>query len=155
RQQLLALGCPPRKAMVHHLGVDVNAIPFHPRHPPPGEPIRLLMAASFREKKGHEYALRAFAAARKQITFGSERPGVELRLIGDGELRPKIEALIRDLRLGDSVRLLGAQPHAAFLEEAQRCHLFLAPSVTAADGDTEGGAPVGLIEAAAAGMPAV
>jgi colanic acid/amylovoran biosynthesis glycosyltransferase len=33
--------------------------------------------------------------------------------------------------------------------------MFLAPSVTAADGDTEGGAPVGLIEMAASGMAVV
>ena len=35
-----------------------------------------------------------------------------------------------------------------------RCHLFLSPSVTAADGDTEGGAPVGLIEASATDLSA-
>ena len=155
RQRLLDLGCPPEKAVVHHLGVDVDAIPFRPRRLLPAEPIRLLMAASFREKKGHEYALRAFAAARQRIAAGADRPGIELWLIGDGELRPRIEAVIKELRLGDAVRLLGTRPHAAFLEEALRCHLFLAPSVTAADGDTEGGAPVGLIEAAASGMPAV
>jgi colanic acid/amylovoran biosynthesis glycosyltransferase len=93
-------------------------------------------------------------------TFGrtpntEHRTPIELRLVGDGELRPRIEALIRELGIGDAVVLLGALPHAAFLEEALHCHLFLAPSVTAADGDTEGGAPVSLIEAGATGMPAI
>jgi colanic acid/amylovoran biosynthesis glycosyltransferase len=155
RRRLVELGCPPEKVTVHHLGVNVDTIPFRPRRQEPGEPVRLLMAASFREKKGHEYALRAFAAVRQQLAGPSEPSSVELRLIGDGELRPRIEALIRELGLNGSVHLLGPQPHAAFLDEALRCHLFLAPSVTAADGDTEGGAPVGLIEAAATGMPAV
>ncbi len=36
-----------------------------------------------------------------------------------------------------------------------RHHLFLSPSVTAPDGDSEGGAPVSIIEAAATGMPVV
>ena len=33
--------------------------------------------------------------------------------------------------------------------------VFLAPSVTASNGDTEGGAPVAIIEMAASGMPIV
>jgi colanic acid/amylovoran biosynthesis glycosyltransferase len=41
------------------------------------------------------------------------------------------------------------------LEEAYRHHVFLSPSVTASDGDTEGGAPIALIEMAATGMPVV
>ena len=38
------------------------------------------------------------------------------------------------------------------MEEARRHHVFLSPSVTASDGDTEGGAPVSLIEMSASGM---
>ncbi len=38
------------------------------------------------------------------------------------------------------------------MEEARRHHVFVAPSVTAGDGDTEGGAPVSLIEMSASGM---
>ena len=41
------------------------------------------------------------------------------------------------------------------MEEARRHHVFLSPSVTAADGDTEGGAPVSLIEMSASGMMVV
>jgi colanic acid/amylovoran biosynthesis glycosyltransferase len=155
RQRLIDLGCPPEKVTVQHLGVDLTAIPFRLRRPARGEPLRVLMAASFREKKGHEYALRAFAEARRRFEDGNTGCGIELHLIGDGALRPRIEELIRDLELGSAVTLLGAQPHAAFYEEALRCHVFLSPSVTAADGDTEGGAPVGLIEASATGMPVV
>ena len=44
------------------------------------------MAASFREKKGHEYALRAFAAARQRLSPDPRQPRVELRLIGDGDM---------------------------------------------------------------------
>lgn len=48
--------------------------------------------------------------------------------------------------------MLGYQPHAVLLEEAYRHHIFLSPSVTASDGDTEGGVPVAIIEMAATGM---
>ena len=34
-------------------------------------------------------------------------------------------------------------------------HIFLSPSVTARDGDSEGGAPIAILEAEASGMPVV
>jgi colanic acid/amylovoran biosynthesis glycosyltransferase len=40
-------------------------------------------------------------------------------------------------------------------EQAYEHDVFLSPSVTAADGDTEGGAPVTILEMAATGMPVV
>lgn len=40
-------------------------------------------------------------------------------------------------------------------EEAYKHHIFISPSVTAKNGDTEGGAPVTVIEMAASGMPIV
>ena len=57
--------------------------------------------------------------------------------------------------LGDRIRLLGFVPHDELVAHAVDCHLFLAPSVTAKNGDTEGGAPVTLIEMIASGMPVV
>ncbi len=41
------------------------------------------------------------------------------------------------------------------IEEAYRNHVFLSPSVTARDGDAEGGVAVALIEMAATGIPVV
>lgn len=51
--------------------------------------------------------------------------------------------------------MLGYQPYSVLFDEAYKHHLFISPSVTAADGDTEGGAPVTIIEMAATGMPIV
>ena len=53
------------------------------------------------------------------------------------------------------IRWLGYQPHDVFMREAAAAQVFLAPSVTAADGDTEGGAPVSLLEVQATGLPVV
>jgi colanic acid/amylovoran biosynthesis glycosyltransferase len=41
------------------------------------------------------------------------------------------------------------------MKESLKHHVFLSPSVTASDGDTEGGAPVTIIEMAASGIPIV
>jgi colanic acid/amylovoran biosynthesis glycosyltransferase len=58
-------------------------------------------------------------------------------------------------KLGSKVSLPGYQPYDVMLNEARTHHVFLSPSVTAADGDTEGGAPVTIIEMAASGMMVV
>lgn len=152
---LQALNCPPEKIRVQHLGVDIGKIAFMPRCWQPGEPLKILIAASFREKKGIPDAVEAVALLQKDIP-------VELTIIGDAgtdqdsqrEKQRILNALQRN-SLMNRTRLLGYQPHNVLLQEASRHHIFLSPSLTAKDGDTEGGAPVSLIEMAASGMPIV
>ena len=150
--RVVALGCPQARVRVHHLGIELDRIPYEPRTRAPGEPLRVLMAGSFREKKGMPYALEALAGIQNQVD-------IEVTVIGDASDEERSQAekrLILDTiekgNLGAKVRLLGYQPYDVMLEEAKRHHVFLSPSVTAADGDTEGGAPVTIIEMAASGM---
>jgi colanic acid/amylovoran biosynthesis glycosyltransferase len=146
-RSLAALGCPAERIRVIHLGVDLDRIPERPQEPP-SPPLRLLMSCRLTEKKGVAYALRALARCR-------ELPEWELEILGDGPLRAQLERLAGDLGIAPRVRFRGSVPYETHLEALRRAHLFLAPSVTAADGDAEGGAPVSLIEAHAAGVPAV
>ena len=147
RKRLLSLGCPEVRLRVHHVGIDLGQIPFHERQVEEGDTVNLLLVGRMVEKKGIPYALRAFANVRRY------RRRVTLTLIGDGPDRPTVESLIRELDLSD-VRLLGAQPHDVVLSEMGRAHIFIQPSVTAADGDTEG-IPGTLMEAQASGLPVV
>lgn len=153
--QVGRLGCPRDKLQVHHLGVGLSTLPFRPRRWRPGETLRILICASFREKKGIPSAIDALAELARDLPL-------EVSVIGDARENPKslrekvriVDAITRS-GLGDRVRLLGYQPHEAVIREAYQHHLFLSPSVTASDGDSEGGAPVVLIEMAATGMPIV
>ena len=148
RARLLELGCPARKAHVQRIGIDLPRYRFRKRQPPAaGEPVRILYCASFREKKGLTFALEAVARVREEV------PAIEFRVAGDGLLRPEIEARVRELGLEDCTRLLGFVGHARFLAELDEAHLFVQPSVTAEDGDSEGGAPTTLLEAQACGVP--
>ncbi len=146
-ESLVSIGCPIEKVHVHPLGVDLGKIGKAP--PESRKEAVVLMYANFREKKGHVYGLRA---CRKILV---SHPGLKVRIIGDGERRAEVEREIQRLVLGDHVTLLGMLPHAKCLEELARASVLLYPSVTAADGDTEGGAPVALIEAMASGLPIV
>ncbi|GAI09150.1 unnamed protein product [marine sediment metagenome] len=153
---LVGLGCPGEKIIVQHLGVDLNQIRFIPREPERSGEIRVLIAGSFREKKGIPYAIEAFGRVRQahpQLKLG-------LTIIGDSTGAPreekekeKILMTIKKYRLNDCVRIIGYQPHSVFLREVERHHIFLSPSVHASNGDTEGGVPVSIIEASASGMP--
>jgi colanic acid/amylovoran biosynthesis glycosyltransferase len=146
-KRLIQLGAPVDKVRVHHLGVNLESFPFKARTLQEG-PIRILMAASFREKKGLAYGLEAFARV------ASRAPGrVHLTLIGDGPLKEELVALAKQWRIMPFIDWLGYQPHEVLLREAQRSHLFMSPSVVASDGDTEGGAPVSLLEVQATGLP--
>lgn len=152
---LANLGCPESKIRVQHLGVDIDGIPFHQRRWQPGEPLKILLAASFREKKGIPYALEAIG----NLDAGLD---IEITIIGDAGTQRKSQAeKVRILAaLGNSnlqarTRFLGYQSHKILMQEAYNCHLFIQPSLTASDGDTEGGAPVSIIEMMATGMPVV
>ena len=149
KKELIKLGCSENKIIIQHLGVDLNIFNFTPRTFPEDGNITILIAGSFREKKGIPYAIQAFAKVKK------DHPDIQLRILGDGSMRNQIESLISELGISSSVTLLGYQPHDVFLNEAASAHIFMLPSITAQNGDTEGGAPVAILEAQATGLPVI
>lgn len=148
-ESIEALGCPHEKIETQCLGVDLERITLRAGDDRSEAGPIVMTYASFREKKGLVYGLRAVHRVLDRY------PGLRVRMVGDGPLRPEIETEIEALGMGDRVDLLGVQPHAVCLEELHRATVLLHPSVTAGDGDTEGGAPVALIEAMASGLPVV
>lgn len=87
-------------------------------------------------QKNQAMLIRAFAAIAKDVDE-------ELRIYGEGELRPELEALIAALGMEDRIRLMGATDDVpAALRDAR---LFVLPS------DFEG-MPNALLEAMAAGL---
>lgn len=153
---IASLGCPKEKIKVHHLGIEVDKIHVTPRQWRHGEKLRVLIASGFREKKGIPFALKALAQLQKSIAL-------EVTVIGDAtpttsrsvDEKTKILKTVEDYKLTSKVRFMGFQPHDVLFKEAYQHHIFLSPSITAADGDTEGGAPISIIEMAATGMPVV
>jgi colanic acid/amylovoran biosynthesis glycosyltransferase len=146
---LAEAGCPRDKIRVVPLGIDLERITFRPRKAAPGEPVRILFSGSFREKKGADDAVEAFARVAARF------PAARLVLLGDGERRADVEAAIERHGCGGAVELRGYVGYPEYVAELGRAHILIAPSRTAADGDTEGGAPVTVIEAQAAGLPVV
>ena len=146
-EKLEKLGCPSGKITIQHIAVDLSNIEFEPRQWDGRSPVNIFMAGRFVEKKGFIYAIRAFAK------ISSKWSSAQLRIAGDGPLRKNLEAEISKLGITKRVHLLGAQSYSNYLTEARQAHIFMSPSITARNGDTEGGAPTTLIEMQASGLP--
>lgn len=145
RAKALAAGFPPERTITHHNGVDLDR--FRPGDAPP-EPGLILHVGRLVEKKGTRLLLQALAQMR--------RGGTEARLaiIGDGPLRPMLRAEAESLGVGGHVDFLGSLPAEEVARRMRRAWLLAAPSLTAADGDSEG-LPTVILEAAASGLPVV
>ena len=155
RTHLERLGCPAAKVDIHPLGVDVESLPTRLRLLEPGEPLRVLFAGTFREKKGIQYLIEAVALAL--------RAGVRLKLHlvadvmgkpGDCEIKEAVFRQIRSLGLEDVVTHHAFLKFQELVDLALDSHVFAAPSVTGADGDAEG-TPFVLQQMMATGMPAI
>lgn len=106
-----------------------------------GDDVVLFFAAGrLNAQKDHASLVRAMAEPQVRAQ------GVRLWVAGDGELRPALEALITELDLGDSVRLLGLRSDVPALLAA--CDALVLSSVYE-------GNPLVVMEAMAAGRPVV
>ena len=150
--RIRSLGCPPERLRIVSLGIDLAEWPEPSRSPrrTADQPARLLVVASLRPKKGVDDAIRAFAFARSRLP-----PGSQLSIVGDGPERERLLLLARDLGIEGAITWLGYRPQAHLRSLLLEADLLIQPSVVAPDGDTEGGAPVVLLQAAAAGLPVV
>ncbi|HEX6179087.1 MAG TPA: glycosyltransferase [Thermoanaerobaculia bacterium] len=67
----------------------------------------------------------------------------------------ELHQIVGRYRMESRVHFAGFVTHDEFLGLLPEHHLFIQPSITASDGDSEGGHPVALTQAAASGMPII
>jgi colanic acid/amylovoran biosynthesis glycosyltransferase len=146
RRSLEALGCPPSKIRLLHMGLDTSDFAFHERTPPRDAAVEILSVGRLVEKKGFAYGIEAVAKVRQQY------PAITYTIVGEGPLQETLWALARQLGLEGMVNFCGAGSPELVRAKMAQAHLFVAPSVTAEDGDMEGQGLV-LQEAQACGLP--
>ena len=144
-KELIALGCPSDKISKYFVGVD----PLRSRNRKSSSLRNLLMVSSLRPKKNHALVLRALAYL-KFLDIN-----LELKIIGDGPSRNKLENLITKLNLSDQVQFMG---HISDREELSNFYnwadLMLHPSCQDSTGDQEG-LPSSIVEAFSTGIAVV
>ncbi len=149
RRHLLNLAdgnCAPIRCVYH--GIDVGLFAGDEGAADPGPVHQILTVARLTAKKGIPTVLGAVGLLKKR--------GLAVRhtLIGDGEDRRKILALIRRLALDDTTRWLGTLPHEEVLAHYRRASVFVLGCEVAANGDRDG-IPNVLMESMAMGVPVV
>jgi glycosyltransferase involved in cell wall biosynthesis len=135
----------PRLRRIYH-GLELGR--YRPNGgPPPGTPV-VLAVGQLKEKKGFGHLVAAMALLRGR---GLD---VTCRIVGEGPLRPQLEAQILRLGLEGVVTLSGALPHEDVIAAYHGATIFVLPCVTGGDGDRDG-IPNVILEAMAVGLPVV
>ncbi|OLC54922.1 MAG: hypothetical protein AUH92_03215 [Acidobacteria bacterium 13_1_40CM_4_69_4] len=146
RRFLLSLSPRARVEVVRN-GIDLSRFPWIGPRTPDRDSMRILGAGRLVEKKGFDDLIRACSLLRDRgVTF-------ECRIVGEGDQRPALEALILSLGLHD-VHLEGARTQEELGALFAWASLLAAPCVTASSGDRDG-LPTVILEAMAAGVPVV
>jgi colanic acid/amylovoran biosynthesis glycosyltransferase len=145
-KRMEALGCPPHKLRLLHMGLDLTQFAFRERTMPPSGRINLLSVGRLVEKKGLEYGIRALALVRKK------HPNLHYDIVGDGPLMPRLLEIAHEHGIEEAVTFYGAGSEEVVRRKMDEAHILLMPSITAANGDTEGQGLV-LQEAQACGLP--
>lgn len=132
-------GIDPNKTVVITNGVNLNKHTFIEGIS--REPV-ILFVGSLIERKGVEVLIRAFAEISPSI------PLYQLMVIGEGNLRRKLENLCNDLGVQNNVLFLGQQSPSIVQQWMNKAKVFVLPS-------NEEGQGVVLLEALASGTPCV
>jgi len=144
----LAPGATPVRLAYH--GVDVSQFGAAQSKAQSGEthvPL-ILSVGRFCEKKGFDYLIQACRLLKDR-----GRP-FRCEIVGYGELQGKLERMIRELDLGDCVRMAGTMTHDQLVALYPQASMFVLPCVVTGSGDRDG-IPNVLIEAMVSGTPVI
>jgi len=126
-EQALARGCPEDKLEQHYIGIDLEkfTLPKDESADP-----SLLFVGRLVEKKGCTFLLQAMARLRDRY------PELQLTIVGEGGLKSSLQREADERQL--KVEFVGSENAEQIRDRLARCWLFVAPSITAQDGDAEG-----------------
>ena len=148
---LANMGCPSEKIAVVRLGVQAENIPFFQREKS-ANALKLLQVASFYEKKGHIYTLKAFLKALDSC------PNMQLTLVGKDKKNGIVEQLLQlveESGKADKLQFMDEIDFSKLHSFFSNFDIFIHPSCYAANRDGEGGAPIVILDAQATGMPVI
>lgn len=137
-QEITRYGCPVEKVKVVPNAVDTEFF-----RPSIREEDRMIVwAGRFVPEKGLEYLVKAAGIV------SSQRTDAIFALIGEGSMKPRIEALIEKARLSERFLLPGSLSRRELLKMLQRASVFAFPSL-------KEGMPYSLLEAMSCGKAIV
>lgn len=120
--EALALGVDPARLVLIPGGIDTDR--FRPGRPAPVDAAapQLFAARRLVARTGVEELVRAMALVRQEL------PGARLAISGSGSRRDQVAALVEELGLGDSVRLLGRVSDEELVDWYRRADIAVTPT---------------------------
>ena len=106
-----------------------------------------LTVGRLQRRKGHDAMIEALPAIRETI------PNIKYAIVGDGDQRPRLQALVKEHKLEQVVQFLDELDDAQLVQCYQQCDFFILPN--RADGNDIEGFGMVLVEAQAAGKPVI
>lgn len=132
------MSVPKEKICLIHNGVDVGryrpvapVVDVRTKHGLEGKRIILSVGRQV-ARKGFDRVIEALP------TILGSCPDAHYLVVGQGDYRSKLEALVADLGLAAHVTFAGPVPSAELASYYQSCDMFAMPNRTMPDGDTEG-----------------
>lgn len=154
-EHLHQLGCPTEKIAIHPPGVDVATLPSKSGSWRTGSRSGSSVRAPFARRRASAMRSRPRPLARRAVV------SLRLCLVGDAAGKPgdrqTKETLFSEIRRLGLDDVTSHFPFVSFLDLmtiALESHIFVAPSIVAADGDAEG-TPFVLQQMMATGMPVI
>lgn len=147
RNILRDLKCP--KEIISRIPVSVDINRFRPSENKASNKVfQLISVGRLHESKGHIYLLQTIRKLMKTDK------NFNLKIIGEGPERKKLENYIREHSLDNLVELMGAKSQDEISELLRQSDVFLFPSITMSNGwgETQG---LAVNEAMASGLPVI
>jgi colanic acid/amylovoran biosynthesis glycosyltransferase len=158
QKDLLKLGCPEDKILVHYHGINTRRFDHTHRRYGNEKPLTILFCGRLTAKKGPHILLDAI---RHIQVNGLSHREFRVRIVGDGGLREQLVDFVAKHKLDNIVRFIGYIPHndSRLLEEYQNADIYVLPSLIVRHKRTgnydKEGIPGTLMEAGASGLPIV
>lgn len=147
KEYLEQMSIQPKILEVIPMGVDLQNR-FTPKSDIQRHKNELLFVGRLVPKKGLNFLLDALAILVRT------RPKLSLKIVGFGPEEANLKEQVKQLKLENNVKFLGALSQDKLPVQYRQATLFVAPFVRADNGDQEG-LPVALMEAIGCGCPAV
>jgi colanic acid/amylovoran biosynthesis glycosyltransferase len=141
-ERLVRLGASRDRLRVLPLVAPLHDVEWRP--PRSTGPVKVVMAGRLVEKKGFHLGVEAFAKASV--------PESTLSIVGDGPEKPRLHSIVASHGIKHRVRFVPFLGRESYRLELCDADVLLQPSMTASNGDCEGGAPTVLLDALAVGL---
>jgi len=150
KRDLIMLGCPEKKIVVHYYGIEVQKFANPEKKYEDNEIVNILMIGTLEIKKAQHLVLRALKEIENQMP-----QKFTITIVGDGPMKSHLVKMVKEYGWQNKVNFLGFIPYSSkqLVNVYHNADIFALPSITV-KGDKEG-IPGTIVEAMASGLPVV